>query len=323
MAGKAKWIMVAVAVVLIGSVWALRATRTEEVTTIGILQFIEHPALDAAKEGFVEALEASDVKGDVVFLEKNAQGDMATAQMIAASFESKGVDLIYAIATPAAQAAYNATDTIPILISAVTDPQAAGLVTSNERPETNVTGTSDAAPLKEQLALLETLVPKAKRIGFLYNTGEQNATVQLEQLKAATALEVVPMGVTSLTELEQGLEQLLTKVDVLYTPADNLVASGIHLIADRALKQGVPILGAEPAHVEAGALATVGVDYRALGRQTGAMALRILDGTPVATTPVETADAPQTVINLDTAEALGITVPDALSESRFLGGDHE
>lgn len=323
MAGKAKWIMVAVAVVLIGSVWALRATRTEEVTTIGVLQFIEHPALDAAKEGFVEALEASDVKGDVVFLEKNAQGDMATAQMIAASFESKGVDLIYAIATPAAQAAYNATDTIPILISAVTDPQAAGLVTSNERPETNVTGTSDAAPLKEQLALLETLVPTAKRIGFLYNTGEQNATVQLEQLKAATALEVVPMGVTSLTELEQGLEQLLTKVDVLYTPADNLVASGIHLIADRALKQGVPILGAEPAHVEAGALATVGVDYRALGRQTGAMALRILDGTPVATTPVETADAPQTVINLDTAEALGITVPDALSESRFLGGDHE
>lgn len=323
MAGKAKWIMVAVAVVLIGSVWALRATHTEEVTTIGILQFIEHPALDAAKEGFVEALEASDVKGDVVFLEKNAQGDMATAQMIAASFESKGVDLIYAIATPAAQAAYNATDTIPILISAVTDPQAAGLVTSNERPETNVTGTSDAAPLKEQLALLETLVPTAKRIGFLYNTGEQNATVQLEQLKAATALEVVPMGVTSLTELEQGLEQLLTKVDVLYTPADNLVASGIHLIADRALKQGVPILGAEPAHVEAGALATVGVDYRALGRQTGAMALRILDGTPVATTPVETADAPQTVINLDTAEALGITVPDALSESRFLGGDHE
>ncbi len=323
MAGKVKWVMVAVAVVLIGSVWALRATRTEEVTTIGILQFIEHPALDAAKEGFVEALEASDVKGDVVFLEKNAQGDMATAQMIAASFESKGVDLIYAIATPAAQAAYNATDTIPILISAVTDPQAAGLVTSNERPETNVTGTSDAAPLKEQLALLETLVPKAKRIGFLYNTGEQNATVQLEQLKAATALEVVPMGVTSLTELEQGLEQLLTKVDVLYTPADNLVASGIHLIADRALKQGVPILGAEPAHVEAGALATVGVDYRALGRQTGAMALRILDGTPVATTPVETADAPQTVINLDTAEALGITVPDALSESRFLGGDHE
>ncbi|MGX8797807.1 ABC transporter substrate-binding protein [Fusibacter sp. JL298sf-3] len=323
MAGKAKWIMVAVAVVLIGSVWALRATRTEEVTTIGILQFIEHPALDAAKEGFVEALEASDVKGDVVFLEKNAQGDMATAQMIAASFESKGVDLIYAIATPAAQAAYNATDTIPILISAVTDPQAAGLVTSNERPETNVTGTSDAAPLKEQLALLETLVPKAKRIGFLYNTGEQNATVQLEQLKAATALEVVPMGVTSLTELEQGLEQLLTKVDVLYTPADNLVASGIHLIADRALKQGVAILGAEPAHVEAGALATVGVDYRALGRQTGAMALRILDGTPVATTPVETADAPQTVINLDTAEALDITVPDALSESRFLGGDHE
>ncbi len=323
MAGKAKWIMVAVAVVLIGSVWALRATRTEEVTTIGILQFIEHPALDAAKEGFVEALEASDVKGDVVFLEKNAQGDMATAQMIAASFESKGVDLIYAIATPAAQAAYNATDTIPILISAVTDPQAAGLVTSNERPETNVTGTSDAAPLKEQLALLETLVPTAKRIGFLYNTGEQNATVQLEQLKAATALEVVPMGVTSLTELEQGLEQLLTKVDVLYTPADNLVASGIHLIADRALKQGVPILGAEPAHVEAGALVTVGVDYRALGRQTGAMALRILDGTPVATTPVETADAPQTVINLDTAEALGIIVPDALSESRFLGGDHE
>ena len=280
-----------------------------ETFKIGITQIVEHPALDAARIGFMEALNEAGYEGRVEYIEKNAQGDMPTAQVIAQSFVDEQVDMIYAIATPTAQAALNATKELPIMISAVTDPVAAGLVESNELPNTNVSGTSDEAPVDLQLQLLSDLGLEVSTIGFIYNTSEKNSEVQLEILQeeaASLGMSVEALGITSLTELEQGIDVLLDKVDVIYTPTDNMVASGIQLVTNKAIEKGKPVLGAESAHVEAGGLATCGVDYFALGKQTGEMAVRVLEGETISQMPVEKALNPEVTINVETAKALGL-----------------
>lgn len=300
---------------------------TEEASIeIGITQIVEHPALDLAREGFIEAMaEAGYTEGEnVKYILENAQGDMPTAQVIAQSFVDEDVDMIYAIATPTAQAALNATKDIPIMISAVTDPVSAGLVESNEKPNTNVSGTSDEAPIDLQLDLFDELGIEMHKIGFIYNTSEKNSEVQLEILKAEAAkrqIEVEVLGITSLTELEQGIDVLLEKVDVLYTPADNMIASGIHLVTNKANEKGVPVLGAESAHVDAGALATCGVDYFALGRQTGVMAAKVLDGESISEMPVQKALSPAITINAATAEVLGMTLSEDMIQKSVLVGE--
>lgn len=297
-------------------------SSAEETFKIGITQIVEHPALDAARLGFIEALKEAGYEDRVEFIEKNAQGDMPTAQVIAQSFVDEHVDMIYAIATPTAQAALNATTEIPIMISAVTDPVAAGLVDSNSSPNTNVSGTSDEAPVDLQLQLLKDLGVDGTKIGFIYNTSEKNSEVQLAMVQEEAAklgMTVKALGITSLTELEQGIDVLLDEVDVIYTPTDNMVASGIQLVTNKALEKGKAVLGAESAHVEAGALATCGVDYFALGKQTGEMAVKVLEGQNISEMPVEKALNPEVTINMTTAEALGLELDDSLvSKSNIL-----
>jgi len=293
---------------------------------IGITQIVEHPALDAAREGFVEALSEAGFEGRVEFISKSAQGEMPTAQIIAQGFVDDQVDMIYAIATPTAQAALNATSEIPIMISAVTDPVAAGLVSSNEVPGGNVSGTSDEAPIDLQLKLLTDLGLDAKTVGFIYNTSEKNSEVQLAQLNLEAeklGMTVEAMGITSLTELEQGLDVLLDKVDVLYTPTDNMVASGIQLVTNKAMAKAVPVLGAESAHVDAGALATCGVDYFALGKQTGQMAAKVLLGEDISQLPVQKALSPEITINKSTADALGLVIDEDLLSNSHLVGENQ
>jgi putative ABC transport system substrate-binding protein len=297
----------------------------QETFKIGITQIVEHPALDGAREGFIEGLNEAGFEGKIEFINKNAQGDMATAQIIAKEFVDDNVDMIYAIATPTAQASFNATREIPIMISAVTDPVAAGLVDSLETPGTNVSGTSDEAPIDLQLQLIKDLGVDVKTIGFIYSTSEKNSEVQLEMLKVEAekiGIKVEAMGITSLTEIEQGIDVLLDKVDVVYTPTDNMVASGIHLVTNKALSKNVPVLGAEVAHVEAGALATCGVDYFTLGKQTGAMAALVLEGGDISKLPVEKANNPEVTINKKTADALGIKISDELTKnSNIIGAE--
>lgn len=291
---------------------------------IGVTQIVEHPALDSAREGFVEGLKEAGIEDNVEFVNKNAQGDMGTAQIIAQGFVDEKVDMIYAIATPVAQASFNATKEIPIMISAVTDPVSAGLAESNEKPNTNVSGTSDAAPVDLQLKLLTDLGIKPQKVGFIYNTSEKNSEVQLEILKAEVkklGWEIEPLGVTSVTEIEQGLDVLLDKVDVLYAPTDNMVASSIQLVANKALAKKVPVLGAESKLVEGGALATCGVDYFELGRQTGLMAAKVLAGEDISTMPIKTAENPGITINMATAKALGIEISDELKNNSTIVGE--
>ncbi|MFL0446587.1 ABC transporter substrate-binding protein [Corynebacterium xerosis] len=280
---------------------------------IGINQLVQHPALDSATAGFKEAFEEAGV--DVEFDEQNANGEQSTALTIAQQFASADLDLVLSVATPAAQAtAQNIQDT-PVLFTAVTDPVSADLIDSMEEPGGNVTGTSDAAPVDRQLDLLKELVPDAKKVGIVYASGEVNSQVQVDDAKEAAEsrdLEIVTQTVTNVTEIPQAV-QALGDVDAFYVPTDNLVVSGIASLVQAAEDSKTPVIGAEAGTVEGGAVATLGIDYEELGRQTGEMALRILrDGEDPATTAVETAKEFTYMVNEDAAERQGVTIPEAI-----------
>ncbi|HBM80078.1 MAG TPA: ABC transporter substrate-binding protein [Clostridiaceae bacterium] len=286
---------------------------------IGIMQIIEHEALDAARKGFIDALASKNFKdGENIEIDyQNAQGDAPTAQTIAQNFVSGKKDIILAIATPTAQAAYNATKDIPILITAVTDPVKSGLAKSWDKPGTNVTGTSDAAPVQKQFELLKKLVPNSKKVGVLYNTSETNSELQVNDVKAISpkfGLEVVPVGITSTNDIPQALDSLLSKVDVLYIPTDNMIVSAMPIISARCIEEKMPIIGAEEGTVNKGALATEGIDYYKLGFQTGLVAVDVINGEKPSDIPITTLKDAQLIINEDTASKLGINIPDDLKE---------
>lgn len=269
---------------------------------IGVTQIMEHPALDSARVGFEKALKDNGYE-DVKIDYQNAQGDFGTAQMIANSFVQSKKDLIYAISTPSAQAAYNVTKEIPILITAVTDVKAAGLIGEN------ITGTSDATSIYKQLETITKILPKAKKVGIIYNTSEQNSQVQVASAKEESkklGLEIVEVGVTNVNDMAMGLDSLLDKVDVLYTPTDNLVVSATPLVLDKANRKNVPVVGCIEDQVAQGALITDTIDYEKLGYQTGEMALRVLKGEDPKNMPVETLKNTQLIVNKKAAEKYGI-----------------
>jgi putative ABC transport system substrate-binding protein len=280
---------------------------------IGINQLVQHPALDSATEGFKAAF--ADAGVEVEFDEQNANGEQGTALTIAQQFASDDLDLALAVATPAAQAmARNITD-VPLLFTAVTDPVSAELVDSMEAPGANVTGTSDAAPISEQLELLKQIVPDAERIGIVYASGEVNSQVQVDQATEAAGplgLEIETQTVTTVNEIQQAVEAL-GDVDAIYVPTDNMVVSGIASLVQVAEGKRIPVIAAEAGTVEGGAVATLGIDYEKLGRQTGEMALRVLrDGEDPATMPVETATEFTYVVNEAAAERQGVTIPEEI-----------
>ena len=284
---------------------------------IGINQLVQHPALDAATDGLMEAFAEAGV--GVEFDEQNANGEQATALTIAQQFAADDLDLALAVATPAAQAMAQNIINIPLLFTAVTDPVSAELVDSMEIPGGNVTGTSDAAPIEDQLELLKLLVPDAERVGIVYASGEVNSQVQVDQAEEAAGplgLEIVAQTVTTVNEIQQAVESL-GDVDAIYVPTDNMVVAGISSLVQVAEAKKIPVIAAESGTVEGGAVATLGIDYTELGRQTGEMALRILrDGADPATMPVETATEFTYVVNEAAAERQGVTIPaDILAEA--------
>lgn len=292
--------------------------NNKKVVRIGISQVVEHPALDSTRRGFVEALKSKGFEdGKNIKIDfQSAQGDIPTTQAIAQNFVSQKEDLILAIATPSAQAAYNATKEIPILITAITDPVKAGLVKSFESPGTNVTGTSDAVPINKQLELLKELLPNSKKVGIIYNTGENNSEIQVEGVKQAAprvGLEITSVGITNVNEIPQALDSLLGNVDVLYMLTDNLVVSSLPFISNKCFEKGLPIIGSEKEHVLAGAIATTGIDYYKLGFQTGLMAIDVLNGKDIKTMPISTQKETQLTINVEAAKKLNISIPEEIS----------
>jgi putative ABC transport system substrate-binding protein len=281
---------------------------------IGISQLVQHPALDSACEGFIQALkEAGYEDGKNIKIDlQNAQGDVNNAQTIARKFADEKVDMILAIATPAAQAAANVTKDIPILITAVTDPVSAGLAKSLQEPGGNVTGTTDMNPVADQIKLAKDLVPEAKKVGILYNAGEVNSKIQVDMAKEAAAdlgLTIVEATVSNSSEVNQATQSLMGRVDVIYVPTDNTIVSSIGAVIKVANDNKTPVIGSERGQVDAGAVATKGIDYKELGKQTGQIAVKIIKGQKPHKIPIEDSKVVTLIINQKAAETIGLTIP--------------
>lgn len=277
---------------------------------IGVLQLTEHKALDAANAGFVQALDAAGLKYTID--QQNAQNDQSACQTIASKLVNDGNDLILAIATPACQAVAGATADIPIVGTAITDYAASGLVADNDAPGGNVTGTSDLTPVEEQFDLLRKLLPNAKRVAVLYCTAESNSSVQAgmaHDAASARNLDAEDYTVSSSNEIQQVVESMIGKVDVIYAPTDNTIAVGMQTVAMVATENKLPIICGESGMVGNGGLATYGIDYGKLGRKAGEMAVRILNGeAKPAEMPIEHLDVSECTLttNEEAAKTLGI-----------------
>lgn len=289
----------------------------QKAVTIGISQIVEHPALDAARQGFIDSLKDHGyVEGkNVVYDVQIAQGNMATANSIAKALVGKNVDLIHTIATPTSQACVNATKTIPIVISSVTDPVGAGLVKSLEHPGANVTGTTDRSPVDRQLDLMLEIMPQAKRVGFIYNSGEDNSISSLKQFQEGAAkknLEVVEATVSNSSGVYLAAKSLVGKVDAIHIPTDNTVVSAFESVVKVCVDNKIPLFAADIDSVPRGAVAALAIDYYRLGRQSGDMAVRILQGADPGTMPVETLKDLKLVVNPGAAQQMGISLPESV-----------
>ncbi|NHC38830.1 ABC transporter substrate-binding protein [Bacillus sp. MM2020_1] len=281
---------------------------------VGITQFAPHPSLDAATEGFKKALKDKGIK--VSYDEQNAQADMNNTQTIANNFVGDKVDLIFANATPSATAALNATKDIPIIFTSVTDPVGAGLVESFDKPGKNITGTTDNHPeaTKKTISFITDEV-KAKNIGVIYNSGEQNSVVQVKEVKKIAeekGAKLVEVSVSTTAEVKQAAESLVGRVDAIYIPTDNTVVTALDSVIAVANSKKIPLFVGELDSLKKGAVAASGFSYFDLGYQSGVMAADILSGKKKASEiPVELPNSLKLVINKKAAEAQGLTVNDA------------
>ncbi|WP_297277387.1 ABC transporter substrate-binding protein [uncultured Brachyspira sp.] len=291
------------------------SSNNTETLKIGILQLVEHNALDQANQGFIDGLkEAGYEDGKNITIDyQNAQGEQANCITISQKFVNDRVNLILAIATPAAQAVANTTKDIPILITAVTDPADAKLVADNTAPGGNVTGTSDLTPVKEQIELLKKLVPSAKNIAFLYNSSEQNSKFQVDIAKAKSdemGLSYMDATITNPNDIQQVVQSLVGKVDAIYVPTDNMVSAGMANVIAITEPAKIPVICGEVGMLNAGGLATYGIDYYELGKLTANQAVKILKGeSSPASMPIEYIQNPVLEVNTNAAQKLGITIP--------------
>jgi putative tryptophan/tyrosine transport system substrate-binding protein len=283
--------------------------------TIGVTQYVEHPSLDAAFEGFKQALadngyeEGENVTYDVNY----AQAEMSNSQSIAKKLVGDNVDLIFANSTPSAQSALNATDEIPIIFTSVTDPVGAGLVESFEKPGPNITGTSDTHPeaIPQTINfIVEQFSPK--KIGVVYNSGEQNSIVQVDIIKAeleGTGVELVEASVSTSAEVKQATESLVGRADVIYIPTDNTVVSALDSVIGVAQEQDIPLFAGELDSMKKGALAASGFSYYDLGYETGEMAVEVLKGNKKPSEiSVSYPKSMKLVINKDAAKEQGVEI---------------
>lgn len=295
---------------------------------IGIIQLVEHSALDASCEGFEDYLKDNGY-ADAEISFNNAQGETANCTAIVDKYVNDKVDLIYAIATPAAQAAASATKDIPIVVCAVTDPASADLVKSNDKPETNVTGASDLNPVDAQFELLKEILPDAKTVGLMYCSAEANSVVQIDLAKAECeklGLDYVEAPVSESNQIQQMVESLNGKVDVIYIPTDNMLAESMATVSQTANQFGIPTIVGEENMVSNGGLATYGLNYYELGKLAGAQAVAILkDGKNPADMAIEylPADGCTLTVNSKTAETLGINLPQSVLDRAVVVGEEE
>lgn len=294
---------------------------------IGVIQFGSHSSLDNCYKGVKEALdEAFGDKADIDL--QNGNFDSATCDSIAKNMVAKKYDIIIPIATPAATAAYAAaagTD-IPVVFCAVSDPVAAGLVESVEKPGANCTGTSDILNLDAQVDLIKAMQPEVKKIGVLYTTSEANSVSQLKKLKdiaAKKGVEVVEQGVQSASDVPQAASSLAPKVDCINNFTDNNVVNNITTVFEQANAANIPVYGSEVEQVVKGCLASESIDYVSLGKKTGDIAAKILNGEKASDISVATIEETAPVINTDVAEKFGIEIPEKYKGAQMVKTEQE
>lgn len=297
------------------------ADQTEnKLPVVGILQLTSHPALDLIKDGIVDALnEAGYVDGETMVLDfQNAQGDQSNLNSMSTRFVSRDADVMVGIATAAAQALANASSEIPIVLGAVTDPEASNLVASNEQPGGNVTGVSDATPVQEQMSLIQEILPAAEKIGIIYSSSEDNSILQGQkaaEIAESMGYETITMTVSSTNDINQIGASLASQVDAIWVPTDNTIASAMNTLIQAADAEGIPVFPAVETMVEQGGLATVGLNQYELGKLTGEMTAAILKGEMIpAETAIQYLEQGDIFINPDKAEQLGITIPQHIQE---------
>lgn len=284
---------------------------------VGVIQLVTHVALDAARDGFVQALKDNGyVDGETVVLDlQNGQADSSNLATIADQFVANDMDLVLAIGTGAAQTMAGKTESIPILGTAITDYEVAKLVKSNEEPGYNVSGTSDMNPVSDQIALALEIVPTAEVVGVIYTSSEDNSILQAQMAKEAieaAGKTYVEVTVTNSNDVQQGMQELCGKCDVIYIPTDNVLASSMPIVYGVAVDAGKVIVPGESGMCMAGGTCTLGIDYYKLGYQTGVMAVEVLkNGADVSTMPIEMATGFDYCFNATMCKELGIEIPEA------------
>ena len=285
--------------------------------TVAVTAIVEHPALDAARDGIRDGLADAGYKvGDnLTFVYESAQGNPATAAQIARKFVGDAPTVIVPISTPSAQAVVAATKDIPVVFTAVTDPVGAELVKDAAMPGGNVTGVSDLSPLADHLALIKEITPDAKRIGVIFNPGEANSVALVEKLKelgGAAGYEIVEASTTKTADVQQAARSLVGKVDVMYIPTDNTVVSALEAAVQVAEQNGIPLYAGDTDSVPRGAIAAIGFNYYDIGLQTAAIVAKVLDGEKPGSIPVMQAQGTNLVVNPGAAKKMGVTIPDAV-----------
>ena len=291
--------------------------------SIGIGQFAEHGSLDNCHEGFLLGLaEAGIVEGENLEVTyNNANADGSIASQINQSYVGSGVDLICAIATPMAQSAYAATKNtdIPVIYTAVTDPVAAELAGADGVPVGNITGTSDKLPVEEQLKMIREILPDAKKLGIMYTTSEVNSESSVEEYKSLAeeyGFEIVESGISTSADIPLAADTLLNEADCVTMITDNTVVASLPIILSKASAKNIPVFGSEIEQVKKGCLAAMGLDYVSLGKQTGAMAAKVLKGEAEASDMnFELIEGASFYGNIKVAENLGIELPSTLTDS--------
>lgn len=287
---------------------------------VAITAIVEHPALDQARQGVIDELkDAGYVEGQNLTIEfQSAQGNTATAAQIAKKYAGDNPDVIVGIGTPSAQALIASTRTVPIVYTAVTDPVAANLVRSWEATGGNVTGVSDHLPLEPQVELIKAVVPTVKNVGFVYSPGEVNSTIVLKELQAVLdkdGIKVVAAPAQRTTDISTAVKSLQGRVDVIYTSTDNNVVSAYESMYQAAVQTKIPLIASDTSSAERGAVAALGGDYYGMGRQTGKLVVRILEGEKAGDIPSEKPQKTQLYVNLKAAKQQGATLPQSMIDS--------
>lgn len=291
--------------------------KAEEVT-VAVTAIVEHPALDAARDGIKEALsEAGYKEGEnLTFVYESAQGNPGTAAQIARQFVGDAPNVIVPISTPSAQAVVSATRDIPVVFTAVSDPLGAELIKDMQKPGGNVTGLSDMSPVADHVALIKEITPNAKSIGFIYNTAEANSVSTLAALKAEAekaGLTIVESVATKSAEVQGAARALVGRVDVIYIPTDNTIVSAFEAAVGVAEEAKIPLYAGDTDSVNRGALAALGFNYFDVGKQTGEIVIRVLKGEKPGDIPVRVAAGTDLVINKKAAAKMGVTFPESIT----------